>query len=202
MRPIKLTMSAFGPYAGVEEIDFTKLQGKNIFVISGPTGAGKTTIFDAISYAIYGEASGSDRKQENFRSDFASDDVLTYVELIFELHGKNYYVKRIPNQKKKKARGTGYTDQKSDAEFKDIAEGKILSGIKDVDIKVNEVMGINYKQFKQLVMLPQGEFKELLIADSKSKGEILGKIFSTDEFLKVQYKLEDMAKNFSMKLTD
>lgn len=194
MRPLKLTMSAFGPYASVEEIDFTKLQGKNIFVISGPTGAGKTTIFDAISYAIYGEASGSDRKQENFRSDFAGDDVLTYVELIFELHGKTYYVKRIPNQKKKKARGTGYTDQKSDAEFKDITQGKIISGIKDVDTKVNEVMGINYKQFKQLVMLPQGEFKELLIADSKTKGEILGKIFNTEEFLKIQYKLDDMAK--------
>lgn len=194
MRPIKLTMSAFGPYAEIEEVDFNKLQGKNIFVISGPTGAGKTTIFDAISYAIYGEASGSDRKQEHFRSDFAADEVITYVELTFELHGKQYYIKRIPNQKKKKERGEGFTEQKSDAELKDISEGKITTGVKDVDAKVMEIIGISYRQFKQLVMLPQGEFKDLLIADSKSKGEILGKIFNTEEFLKVQYKLDEKAK--------
>lgn len=195
MKPLKLTMSAFGPYAATEKIDFTRLKNKNIFVISGPTGAGKTTIFDAISYAIYGEASGSERRQEHFRSDFAEEDNLTYVELEFELNSKRYYIKRIPSQKKKKERGTGFTEQKADAELKDLTEKRIVTGVKDVDNKINEIMGINYKQFKQLVMLPQGEFKELLIADSKSKGEILGKIFDTEDFLKIQYRIDDRAKN-------
>lgn len=195
MKPLKLTMSAFGPYAAIEKVDFTTLKNKNIFVISGPTGSGKTTIFDAISYAIYGEASGSERRQEHFRSDFAEEDNLTYVELEFELSGKRYYIKRIPSQKKKKERGTGVTEQKADAELKDVTGGKIVTGVKDVDHRINEIMGINYKQFRQLVMLPQGEFKELLIADSKSKGEILGKIFDTEDFLKVQYRIDDMAKN-------
>lgn len=200
MRPIKLTMCAFGPYASIQEIDFTLLKDKNIFVISGPTGAGKTTIFDAITYAIYGKASGTLREQDNnLRSDFAKDDVITYVELEFELHSKKYYIKRIPNQRKKKVKGEGFTEQTAYAEFKDLTDNITVAGIKDVDIKINEVMGIDYNQFRQLVMLPQGEFKKLLVANSKEKGEILGKIFNTEEFLKIQYKLNDMAKELYLK---
>ncbi|MDD3225201.1 MAG: AAA family ATPase [Clostridium sp.] len=200
MRPIKLTMCAFGPYASVQKIDFTLLKDKNIFVIAGPTGAGKTTIFDAITYAIYGKASGSLREQDNnLRSDFAEDDVLTYVELEFELHNKKYYIKRIPKQTKKKEKGEGFTEQTAYAEFKDLTENVTTAGVRDTDIKINEVMGIDYNQFRQLVMLPQGEFKKLLIANSKEKGEILGKIFNTEEFLKIQYKLNDMAKELYLK---
>ena len=194
MRPVKLIMSAFGPYAEEECIDFTKLSDRNIFVITGPTGAGKTTIFDAICYALYGQASGSDRKQDQLRSDFAEDKVLTYVELEFEINNEKYYIKRMPSQRKIKERGTGFTEQKADAEFKSFKDNKIVTGINEVDKKVNDVLGINYRQFKQLVMLPQGEFKQLLLADSKDKGEILGKIFDTDIYLKFQNKLEEKAK--------
>ncbi|MEN2257049.1 AAA family ATPase [Paraclostridium benzoelyticum] len=101
MRPIKLTISAFGPYADKQVIDFEELNGRNIFVISGKTGAGKTTIFDAISYALYGEASGESRETDSLRSHFADDDVETFVELEFELKGERYIVNRVPKQKEK-----------------------------------------------------------------------------------------------------
>ncbi len=115
MRPIKLTMKAFGPYRDVETIDFGQLEGRNLFLVTGPTGSGKTTIFDGISYAVYGEASGDFRSGENLRSQFAADDVLTEVELEFELRGIRYHIHRIPRQWKPKSRGEGMTEQKTDA---------------------------------------------------------------------------------------
>lgn len=193
MRPLKLKMSAFGPYAGEETIDFTALQDKNIFLITGPTGAGKTTIFDGITFALYGRASGDERKSENFRSDFADEDRLTFVELWFEVKGKKYYIKRIPQQKKKKARGEGYTDQKSDAELQ-LSEEKVITGIKDVQEKINEIFGITYEQFKQIVMIPQGEFRELLSANSSEREIIFRKIFGTYSFRRVQELLEESSR--------
>ncbi|WP_234122212.1 AAA family ATPase [Clostridium hydrogenum] len=194
MKPLKLVMSGFGPYAGKEEIDFLKLQEEKIFLITGPTGAGKTTIFDAISYAIFGKASGSDREADNFRSDFSCEDILTYVELEFLIKGKKYYIKRIPKQKKKKSRGEGFTEQKADAELKS-EDGKIITGVNDVDEKINSIMGINYSQFRQIVMIPQGEFRKLLIADSKDRETIFRRIFGTYAFLRIQENLEFKAKN-------
>ena len=199
MRPLKLTMSAFGPYAGEEIVDFTLLKDKKIFLITGPTGAGKTTIFDAISFAIYGKASGGDRESENFRSDFAEEDRITYVELSFLLKGKEYYIKRIPQQLKKKRKGDGYTEQKSDAELIS-PEGKVYTGVTEVNKKIQELFGISYEQFKQIVMIPQGEFRELLSSNSKDREEIFRRVFGTYGFLKIQEKLDSGAKELENKI--
>jgi len=192
MKPLKLTMSAFGPYAGEQHIDFTLLQ-EQIFVISGPTGAGKTTIFDAISFALFGEASGSSRDRDSLRSDFASSDTETYVELEFELRGLCYKIKRAPQQEQKKQRGEGYTVRNADAELL-LPDGALITKIANVDGKINELLGINKAQFKQIVMLPQGEFRKLLEADSADRELIFRKIFGTEGFAEIQRRLEDESR--------
>lgn len=193
MRPIKLVMSAFGPYKDEEKIDFKELNGRNIFVISGKTGAGKTTIFDAITYALYGEASGESREVDSFRSDFANDEVETFVELEFELKRETYKLKRIPRQLKKKSRGEGYTEKSAEA-ILEMPDGKIITKANNVNSKVIELMGITKEQFKQIVMLPQGEFKKLLLADSSEREGIFRKIFDTYDFEKIQTELKEEAK--------
>lgn len=199
MRPIKLTMTAFGPYAGEEVIDFTRLGGRNIFLITGPTGAGKTTVFDGISYAVFGSASGSDRDGENLRSHFAKDEILTRVELEFELRGRRYHIKRIPKQNKRKARGEGMTEQKADAELRLMSrdrpgEYETVSGISRVNEKIGEILGISYEQFRQIIMIPQGEFRRLITEESSEREKILQRIFGTEGFKRVQDRLWDMEK--------
>lgn len=200
MRPIKLTISAFGPYASKQVIDFEELKGRNIFVISGKTGAGKTTIFDAISYALYGEASGESRETDSLRSHFADDNTETYVELEFELRGQRYIVNRVPKQKKKKARGEGYTEKSADATLT-LPDGKVITKVKNVTDKIIEILGITRDQFKQIVMLAQGEFKKLLLADSVEREGIFRKIFNTYDFEKIQIELKDKATNLSKNRT-
>lgn len=193
MKPIKLVMKAFGPYSEKQEIDFSKLNDKNIFLITGPTGSGKTTIFDAIAFALYGEASGTDRESTSLRSDFAKDDILTEVELWFSLRGKEYYIKRVPMQLKKKKRGEGFTEQKSEGELH-LPNGKIITKIKDINDEVEDILGITKEQFKQIVMIPQGEFRKLLNADSLEREKIFRKIFGTEIFEKIQNKIVDEAR--------
>lgn len=199
MRPLKLTMTAFGPYAGEEVIDFTRLGDRNIFLITGPTGAGKTTVFDGISYAVFGSASGADRDGENLRSHFAREDLLTSVELEFELKGRRYTIKRIPKQNKPKARGEGFTEQKADAELRvEARDGKggyeVVSGISKVNERVSAVLGINHDQFRQIVMIPQGEFRKLITEDSTDREKILSRIFGTEGFRRVQDKLFERSR--------
>ncbi len=192
MKPMRLTISAFGPYAGRQELDFTQLQDQ-IFVISGPTGAGKTTIFDAISFALFGEASGSSRDRDSLRSDFALPDTETYIELEFELRGKAYKIKRSPQQEQKKLRGEGFTIRNADAELL-LPDGTLITKVANVDEKVNELLGINKAQFKQIVMLPQGEFRKLLESESTERELIFRKIFGTEGFAEIQRKLEDESR--------
>lgn len=200
MRPIKLTISAFGPYASKQVIDFEELKGRNIFVISGKTGAGKTTIFDAISYALYGEASGESRETDSLRSHFADDNTETYVELEFELRGERYIVNRVPKQKKKRVRGDGYTEKTADATLI-LPDGKVITKVKNVTDKIIEILGITREQFKQIVMLAQGEFKKILLADSVEREGIFRKIFNTYDFEKIQAELKDKAANLSKNRT-
>lgn len=198
MRPIKLTISAFGPYATQQVIDFEELNGRNIFVISGKTGAGKTTIFDAISYALYGEASGESRETDSLRSHFAEDTVETFVELEFDLRGETYIVNRVPKQKKKKVKGEGYTEKSADATLT-LPNGAVITKVTNVTNKLVEILGITRDQFKQIVMLPQGEFKKLLLADSLERESIFRKIFNTYDFEKIQSQLKDKAIDLNKK---
>ena len=179
MKPIRLTMAAFGPFAGNETVDFTALTQSGIFLITGPTGAGKTTIFDAICYALYGKASGDGRQNENFKSDFAPDDALCSVTFDFELRGKLFSVFRQPQQPKLTAKGT-YTLAPSRVELR-LPGGEILLS-SEANERIVQILGINLRQFKQIVMLPQGEFRKMLEASSDEKQEIFRRIFSTELF--------------------
>ncbi|GAB6168713.1 SMC family ATPase [Clostridium carnis] len=192
MRPIKLIMSAFGPYANKQVIDFNKLEGQNIFLVTGPTGAGKTTIFDAISYALFGVASGSVRENDSLRSDFAKDEDETYVQLEFEFRGEVYLVKRAPQQFKKKKKGEGYTSHGAEGELH-LPNEKIITKYSAVTEKIEEILGINKEQFKQIVMLPQGEFRKLLLSESKDREAIFRKIFGTYDYQAIQMRLKDKA---------
>ena len=197
MRPLKLMMQAFGPYAGKEEIDFTLLGSRTMFVISGKTGSGKTTIFDGISYAIYGKASGEDRNGSDLRSQFASDDLPTEVALEFSLRNKIYYIKRSPQQEKKKGRGDGYTTVGAKAELyvndQSGTRQLLAANVRDVDIKIKEIMLIDSNQFRQILMIPQGEFRKLLTSDSKEKEIILQRLFHTEIYKKIEEKLKEEA---------
>ncbi|WML48907.1 AAA family ATPase [Neobacillus sp. PS3-34] len=194
MKPIKLTMKAFGPYAETETIDFTELGSRTMFVISGKTGSGKTTIFDAISYAIYGKASGEDRNGPELRSQFARDDHETEVSLEFSLRNKMYHIIRAPQQERKKKSGDGVTTIGARAElyaWSDDGE-KLLIGSKvnEVEEKIKEVMLIDSNQFRQILMIPQGEFRKLLTSDSKDKEVILQRLFHTQIYKMVEEKLK------------
>lgn len=202
MRPIKLEMAAFGPYSGLEVVDFKELKGRNLFLITGPTGSGKTTIFDAISFAMYGETSGSTRTAEGLRSHFSEATVLTEVKLTFELKGLTYHVHRIPKQLRPKARSTGFTEQKPEATLTiDDGDPKtIVAGVSSVNKKIEEVVGINAEQFKQIMMIPQGEFKKLLIAESQDREKVLQKLFDTLVYRNIQNLLNEQAKQLGSEI--
>lgn len=196
MRPIKLVMTAFGPYSDVEVVDFGELNEKKLFLITGATGSGKTTLFDAISYAMYGQASGDLRTGESLRSQFAPDDRLTEVTLEFELKGMIYYVQRSPKQYRPKSRGEGLTEHSPKATLT-IYDGDpktIITGVKHVNDKIESVVGINAEQFKQIMMIPQGEFRKLLVSDSQEREKVLQKLFDTSIYNTIQFKLDMQAK--------
>lgn len=204
MRPLVLTMQAFGPYAHKETIDFRKLGNRTMFVISGKTGSGKTTIFDGISFAIYGKASGDDRNGQDLRSQFAPPQLETEVTLQFYLKGKRYYIIRTPKQLKKKIRGEGFREINGTAElyiFNDHGEKELLAaGVEEVDRKIKEIMQIDSHQFRQIMMIPQGEFRRLLTSDSKEKEVILQKLFHTELYKRIEEKLKDQSSELEEKI--
>ncbi len=195
MKPIKLTMSAFGPYAGNTEIDFERLGGQGLYLITGDTGAGKTTIFDAIVFALYGEPSGDARRADMFRSKYAPDMVPTYVEYVFEYLGKRYTVKRNPEYQRPKGRGTGYTTQKADAELVYPDERVPVTKFKDVTRAVTELIGLNRKQFTQIAMIAQGDFQKLLLAGTEERSDIFRQIFKTGLYQRLQEQLKAEVKS-------
>lgn len=192
MKPINLTISAFGPYKNTVKIDFTKLGENGIFLITGDTGAGKTSIFDAISFALFGEVSGSNRPIQSIRSDFAEMDTETFVELEFIHKNKTYKILRNPSYEKPKKKGEGFTKKAADASLE--YDNKVVSGIKNVDLKIEEILGINAKQFKQIAMLAQGEFLKILFAESKDRTEIFRRIFDTSIYNLIAKKLKEKLK--------
>lgn len=196
MKPLKLEMTAFGPYKDTEVVDFELLNQHSLFLITGPTGAGKTTLFDAISFAVYGEASGELRGTDNLRSHFASEDVLTEVYLTFMLKGVKYHLHRIPRQERMKKGRTGTTEQKADATLTifDKEPATVVAGVKAVNEKMEAILGINASQFKQIMMIPQGEFQKLLTSNSEDRQRILQKLFDTAFYGEIQLLLEREAK--------
>lgn len=185
MRPKKIIMSAFGPYAKETVIDMDKLGTSGLYLITGDTGAGKTTIFDAISYALFGEASGDIRETSMFRSKYASKETPTFVELVFDYDGKEYRIKRNPEYMRPNKRGDGETKEIAKAELV-FPDGRVISQLKEVTRTVEALLGVNKKQFSQICMIAQGDFRKLLDADTKSRIEIFRQIFKTENFKKVQ----------------
>ena len=182
MRPTKLIISAFGPYAEtMPEIDFTQFEERGLFLISGDTGAGKTTIFDAICFALYGTTSGTYRDTKNLRSEYAKEGVESYVDFYFSHQGKNYHVWRQPGYERKKLRGTGTVTVKERAILYE--EGKVpVEGLNNVNAAVIKLLNIDEKQFKQISMIAQGEFWNLLNAKTEERTEILRTIFQTNGY--------------------
>lgn len=194
MKPCRLVMSAFGPYGDRTEIDFEQLGSSGLYLITGDTGAGKTTIFDAITFALYGEASGSVRESGMFRSKYASPETPTYVELTFLYQGKRYTVKRNPEYLRPKGRGEGMTLQKGDAVLTFPDERQPVAKSRDVTRAVTELIGLDYQQFTQIAMIAQGDFQKLLLAGTAERGEIFRQIFHTGIYQEIQNRLRDAVK--------
>lgn len=201
MKPIRLEFNAFGPFAGKEIIDFTGLYQAGIFLVSGPTGAGKTTIFDGICFALFGEASGSLRQNENFKSDFADPTEICSVRYLFSVRDKIFTLFRTPKQEKQKKNGE-MTTVTAKAELL-LPDGSVVTGAAAVTARIQEILGLTAAQFKQITMLAQGDFRRFLDASSGEKQEIFRHIFDTQKFdqftscleLKAKKSLENMEKD-------
>ena len=193
MKPKKLVISAFGPYADRMELDFDRLGG-GLYLITGDTGAGKTTIFDAITFALYGEASGEIRKGEMFRSKYAKPEVRTFVELTFTYQGKDYTVKRNPEYLRPKDRGQGMTMEKANAELIFPDERQPVTKTSEVTKKVTELLGLDQRQFRQIAMIAQGDFQKLLLTGTADRSEIFRKMFHTEIYQELQKRLREAAK--------
>lgn len=193
MRPLKLKMSAFGPYKAVTEIDMERLGESGLYLITGDTGAGKTTIFDALTFALFGEASGENRSAGMLRSKYAEPDTPTEVELCFRYRGQDYTVKRNPEYLRPAKRGGGMTLQKADAELQ-LPDGSVLTKPREVDRKLLEILGVNHAQFAQIAMIAQGDFLKLLLADTKERQEIFRKLFDTEHYKALQQQIQNDAK--------
>lgn len=190
MRPLNLTMQAFGPFPSKIEIPFENLGEGNIYLISGVTGSGKTTIFDAICYALFNASSGSNRGVATLKSHFGKDVVESFVEFCFLFNGEKYKIIRYPSYERKKAKGEGTIIQQARAQLF-LPDGKIIEKVKDVDEYIINLLGINAAQFSQIALLAQGEFLKLLNADTQARAEIFRNIFKTWNFANFQNKLKE-----------
>jgi exonuclease SbcC len=196
MKPLLLTIEAFGPFAGQESVDFTALGSNPLFLINGATGAGKSTILDAICFALYGQTTGAERDGSQMRCDFAKPDQLTKVTLKFSLGDKHYRISRVPQQEKPKSRGEGTTSHSAEAQFWELdgtVEGKLLVSkkVNDATARVQDLVGLDVEQFRQVMVLPQGKFRELLLADSKDREKIFSQLFQTS----IYKRIEDLLKS-------
>ena len=194
MKPIKLTLSAFGPYAGKTTVDFSLFGEDGIFLIAGDTGAGKTTLFDAISFALYGEASGGKerRRSKSFRSDYADPKAETYVELTFRHKDETWRLRRNPEYSRLKKTGEGTTLQTANARLTHLDTNEVLEGLRDVNDKVYELLGLTQDQFTQTVMIAQGDFLKILNASSDERKALFQKLFNTSIYADLQRKLQEM----------
>ena len=193
MRPTQLTISAFGPYAGEIKLDMDALGDRGLYLISGDTGAGKTTIFDAITFALYGNASGEARRPKMLRSKYALPDAGTFVEMSFVYNGMEYSVRRNPEYMRARQRGEGETKEKPDAEL-NMPDGRVITGDKAVTQEIETLLGLSREQFSQIAMLAQGSFSRLLSGKTEDRGIIFREIFGTRPYQQFQEKLKEQAK--------
>lgn len=198
MRPIHLSMTAFGPFAGQEEIDFESFGDSPLFLINGPTGSGKTTILDAICFALYGKSTGDERDGSHMRCHGANLETLTEVSFIFELSGITYRIRRSPDQERPKARGEGTTRQSAEAQlYRLLGDGEeqllVPEKITEANRMIEELTGLNVDQFRQVMVLPQGKFRELLMADSSDREKIFGQLFQTHIYKRLEDRFKEQA---------
>ena len=196
MRPERLRISAFGPYAGEEDMDFSVLENHTLFLICGPTGAGKSTILDAMCYALYGKTSGAVRSGEDLRSNYVGYDRKTYVEFDFAIGDRHYRIYRSPTQLLERQKGdrSKPVEHKGKADFYEIdEEGREKAHItsKGVDSAVEKLLGVGLEQFRQIILLPQGDFRKLLLADSSDRQKIMEQLFQTGIYLAFEKRLQE-----------
>jgi len=189
VKPLMLTLAAFGPYPGRTQVDFRPLE-TGLFLVTGDTGAGKTSLFDAIVYALFGECSGQTRGESGLRSDFAPPDTETFVTLEFLHRGKTYTVTRRPAQLLPKKRGEGMTQRGASAELL-LPDGPPVAKTQEVTRRIEEILRMNAAQFRQLCMIAQGEFLRLLLAGQAQREDILRRLFDTGLYQRVQ---EDLSR--------
>ena len=201
MRPLRLTLSAFGPYAAETTLDLEKLGKGGLYLITGDTGAGKTTLFDAITYALYDHSSSGIREGSMLRCKYADDKTPTFVELEFEVHGVRYTVRRNPEYQRPKARGEGMTIEKADATLTYPDDRPPVSKAKDVTAAVQEIIGLDYNQFSQIVLIAQGQFTKLLNASTEERSRIFRKLFRTQRYAQLQERLQAEASALNQQRT-
>ena len=192
MKPVSVTVSAFGPYARETHVSFEDVS-QGLFLISGETGSGKTMIFDAIMFALYDDTSGQSRGSHSLRSDFADPDTETYVDLVFTLRSQNYRIRRSPRYRRPKKSGEGMTEQAPSAELW-LPDGRVLAAKSQVDQKIQELIGLDKEQFRQVVMIAQGAFFELVETSSRDRSAIYRKLFNTSPYRQLQDGIADRYK--------
>lgn len=192
MRPLQLKLSAFGPYANEVRLDLEALGESGLYLVTGDTGAGKTTIFDAICYALYGEASGNNREPAMLRSKYAQPGTPTFVELCFRYAGKDYTVRRNPEYERPKDRGEGMTLQRAEA-LLTLPDGRQITKQKEVNTALRDIIGLDREQFGQIAMIAQGDFLKLLLAGTRERQEIFRNIFNTGLYVTLQKRLSEAA---------
>ncbi|MBP8118652.1 MAG: SMC family ATPase, partial [Shewanella sp.] len=207
MRPLSLSMSAFGPFASTQELDFTALGTNPLFLINGPTGAGKTTLLDGICFALYGKTTGNEREGSQMRCDMADDSLLTEVTFSFQLGNSSYRIRRVPEQDRVKKSGDGSTVQKPEAQlYKIDAEGNesllVASKVSEATAEIEALTGLDVEQFRQVMVLPQGKFRELLMADSKARELIFSQLFQTHIYRRIEDSLKSKAADIRALVKD
>lgn len=193
MRPVKLTISAFGAYGGEVTLDMEQLGSRGLYLITGDTGAGKTTIFDAVAFALYGSASGENRKPKMLRSKYAGPGDKTFVEMEFVYRGRNYLVRRSPEYMRAKQRGEGETRERPDASLK-LPGGELVTGDRQVTGRIEELLGLTREQFTQIAMLAQGSFSRLLSGKTEERSAIFRELFKTQAYQRFQERLKEQAR--------
>ena len=207
MKPLLLSIQAFGPFAGNESVDFTALGSNPLFLINGATGAGKSTILDAICFALYGQTTGAEREASQMRCHYADPALLSEVTLEFSLGEKQYRIRRVPQQEKPKARGEGTTNHVPEAQLWELdgtEEGKLLvpKKVGEATAMIQGLIGLDVEQFRQVMVLPQGKFRELLLADSTDRQKIFSQLFQASIYKRIEERLKYEASSIKQAVDD